>query len=735
MYALALLSVVVVGGYWGWFFAVRRPHGTATFGAMQLAAAGLCALGLIGRRYEGEWLDVAGAIGLGAGTCLLVVGPLIRAFARRLAGAERLVAAARLLDVAEVLAPGSGVSDEKALIAAMREIRDGRIDETVGALTAAKDRAPAEARFAIDERIAMLYLAAYRWNDAIAHAEAHLFGAPLEPLPAESTEAVPLRKLLGVSPPVWVELVGAYGRTGDLDRAARMLTRLEQACEGRPDAALWVHRARLMFLALAGRPAAVQALLSPRHARHMSSAARTYWVAVAYQAHGDRDAATAAYEKARNRSRGRPRELIDEALAQLARNDGASVRLSSATSEIVARIEAAPLPAPIEVQRRRGLWATWSIAGVMVAIAMLIASTLGSTGDLGALTRSGALVRGLVDSGEWWRIFSSILVHAGSLHLLVNVIGMVVIGRIAEEIFGTAKTIAMFGLCGFAGAAASYMASPGGMSYGASGALFGLLGALFVELSWHRERYRHPLRPGLWGSLVFAIVAQLGFAMLHAGHYLSQDASAPYGGVVGLWAYGAGLIAGAVLGAVLSPHAAWHHSARNLGRGLAAVVIGFVAIAGYRVTTTSLDRSFSRAPRIKHVVDRVAVEAPANWTTNANELSEPDGLVGVTLTRAPYDQAMGELATWSKTPPFYHRQDWRVVEGDERSLSLPDGWQGVEWSSAYEDALGYIQRYRVIICGHTFGDEMVVAMIHAPESLARSTPQFLARLLTSVRPN
>ena len=85
----------------------------------------------------------------------------------------------------------------------------------------------------------MLYLAAYRWDDAIAHAEAHLFGAmpPARRARARGAPPVALRRALGIAPPVWVELLGAYGRTGDLDQAARMLARLEDVCAGRDDAA------------------------------------------------------------------------------------------------------------------------------------------------------------------------------------------------------------------------------------------------------------------------------------------------------------------------------------------------------------------------------------------------------------------------------------------------------------------------------------------------------------------
>jgi membrane associated rhomboid family serine protease len=722
-YELALLSVVVAGGYWGWFFIRRQPHGTATFGIMQLVAAVLAGLGLLARRYEGpDWLGIAGAIGVGAGTCLLVIGPMIRGLARRFAAAERLGIAGRLLDIAEVLAPGSGIADEKALLGAMKEIRDGHIEHTVDALTAAKDRAPAEARLAIDERIAMLYLAAYRWSDAIAHAEAHLFGAPPEPTAAEAGAPVPLRRALGVAPPVWVELLGAYGRTGDLDRAATMLSRLEDVCEGRADAAMWIHRARLMFLALAGRPAAVRALVEPRRARHMSPAARTYWVAVAHEHHGDRAAATAAYEKARGRSRGRPRDLIELALANLARADGVpGVKLSDAATEVVARVEAAPLPAPVRLPGPSRPWATWLLTALLLVVALAITVAFGSTSDVGVLVRSGAMVRGLVDSGEWWRVFSCVFVHVGTLHLLVNVIGMWFVGRIAEELFGTSRTLVLFAVSGFAGAGASYLASPAGISAGASGAIFGLLGAVFVELSWHRQRYRTAWRRGMWGGLAVVIVAQVGYGFFYP--------------VIDQWAHGAGLASGAVLGVILSPHAPWVRPARQLGRGIALVALAFVAIAGSKIVRTSVEDSFQRAPRIRHVVNKVAISAPAGWV-NDGELAEPDGLVVLSLVREPKTDMALQIATWvAGATEIAKKRGFDTVDPISDDLvPLPFGWEGREMIASFEDPMGYRQRYRLIACGHVSDADLVLVLIVSPESIARAAPGFFARLLRSTTP-
>lgn len=736
-YELALTSVIVAGAYWGWYFVRKQPHGTATFGVMQLAAAALSGLGLYAHRVEEapRWMGIAGAIGVGTGACLLVLGPLVRGLGRRFVVAERLGIARRLLDVAEMLAPGSGVADEKALIGAMQEIRDGHIEQTVDALNAAKGRAPAEARLAIDERIAMLYLAAYRWSDAIAHAEANLFGAvpdrgdrgdrgdpPIEPVePGESSEVaapvLPLRRLLGVAPPVWVELLGAYGRTGDLDRAAQMLARLEDACEGREEAAVWIHRGRLMFLALAGRPAAVQALVQPRQARHMNPAARTYWLAVAHEQNGERAAATAAYEKARKRSRGRPRDLIEQALANLAKNDGVPVTLSDEANAVVARVEAAPLPPQVRTPTAPRAYATWSLTGAMLLVAAVITLTIGATNDVGVLMRSGAMVRGLVDGGEWWRIFSCVFVHVGGLHLLVNVIGMAFVGKITEELFGTARTFALFGVAGFAGAVASYLASPAGISAGASGALFGLLGAVFVELSWHRQRYRASWKRGMIPGLAVVIVAQVGYGFMYP--------------VIDQWAHGAGLVTGAVVGAILSPHAKWAKAGLQLGRAIALLAVVFTLLAGARVAWTSIDDSLNRLPRNHPIVNGVSIAAPAAWI-NDGELSEPDGLVTVTTRRIAVNDVTTQLAVWIAVdaPAIAKRHGFETVEAATSTIvKLPPGWEGSELVASFDDPMGYRQRYRLIACGRVFGEELVTVVITTPETVAIAAPGFLGSIL------
>jgi membrane associated rhomboid family serine protease len=730
-YELALISVLIGAGYWGAFFVRQRPHGTATFGLMQLAAAALAGLGLAGHQLEVPWLGVAGAIGVGAGACLLVLGPFVRVAARRFVAAERIGLATRLLDLAELLAPGSGIAEEKALLHAMTEIREGRIEQTVEALTTAKHRAPADARLALDERIAMLYVTAYRWHDAIVHAEAHLFGALAV---AGSAGDGSLRAVLGLAPPVWVELLGAYGRVGDLDQAARMLARLEDVCAGRDDAALWIHRARVMFLALAGRTAAVRALVARRRARHMSVAARTYWIAVAHDHHGDRAEATAAYKKARVRSRGRPRELIDRALSRLAEvaevaevAEPRRVELAAFAQELVARVEAAPLPPPIRVPRSRGPRATWLLTSLLVAVSATTALACGQTSDIGVLMRAGAVVHGVVASGEWWRLAACLFVHVGAVHLVLNATALVILGRLAEELFGGPRMIAIFGAAGLAGALASYLASPAGISAGASGAVFGLLGAVFVEITWHRQRYRAAWKRGMWGGLAVVTVGQLAYGFLYP--------------VIDQWAHGGGLVAGGLLGVVLSPSARWAGAGTYLARALAFAFGALVVIAGVLVARTPLTDSLTRGGTRRYVLDELAITAPVGWEAVGaagkapGRVAQPDELVVVHLAHQPRANPVQQVAMWIAEEGRRAKDELgELTTAREAVVALPAGWDGTELEAAPEDAMGYRQRVRVIVCGRAFGDTMVLMAIQVPETLASAAPEFLATLIASTGP-
>jgi len=82
-------------------------------------------------------------------------------------------------------------------------------------------------------------------------------------------------------------------------------------------------------------------------------------------------------------------------------------------------------------------------------------------------------------TNEWYRIFSVALVHGGLMHLGFNMYSLMVLGNPIEEAFGKNKMLVIFFFSLFTGSVTSaYLAQLGGQSVGASGAIFGLFGAL-----------------------------------------------------------------------------------------------------------------------------------------------------------------------------------------------------------------------------------------------------------------
>ena len=92
-----------------------------------------------------------------------------------------------------------------------------------------------------------------------------------------------------------------------------------------------------------------------------------------------------------------------------------------------------------------------------------------------------ALFGPLVDSGEYWRLFTVALVHGGLTHLFFNMFSLLVLGNPVEEALGKARFLIIFFISLLTGSLASiYLNSYPHVSVGASGAVFGLFGAFIA---------------------------------------------------------------------------------------------------------------------------------------------------------------------------------------------------------------------------------------------------------------
>lgn len=115
-----------------------------------------------------------------------------------------------------------------------------------------------------------------------------------------------------------------------------------------------------------------------------------------------------------------------------------------------------------------------SLLVIFVLVFVLEEFTGGVRSPLLAAT---AQVNQLVEAGEWWRVISATLLHAGLAHLFFNSYALYVLGPHLERQVGSLPFAALYGASGLAGGVAFLWFAPGETAVGASGAIFGLFGA------------------------------------------------------------------------------------------------------------------------------------------------------------------------------------------------------------------------------------------------------------------
>jgi rhomboid protease GluP len=195
-------------------------------------------------------------------------------------------------------------------------------------------------------------------------------------------------------------------------------------------------------------------------------------------------------------------------------------------SEQTAPLRRVSLPLPLSRPR-----ATWVLLGLIVA-AFLAETVAGGSTQPDVLIRLGAKFSPLIADGEYWRLFTSMFLHAGLLHLAFNGYALVAIGADLERLLGWRRFLTIYLLAGLLGSLASYALSDR-LAVGASGAIFGLIGALAAFFLRHRDRL------GAWGRSRLANIAFLiGINLLFGFTQPGIDNYAHLGGLVSGFALG-----------------------------------------------------------------------------------------------------------------------------------------------------------------------------------------------------
>ena len=145
-------------------------------------------------------------------------------------------------------------------------------------------------------------------------------------------------------------------------------------------------------------------------------------------------------------------------------------------------------------------------------VVFLLMTLAGGSTDQRILIAFGAKVNTLIQAGEIWRLLTSTFIHIGFMHLAFNLYALWVLGPFVEKRLGHWRFLIIYILSGLGGSIASFLFSPA-LSAGASGAIFGLLGALL---------YYSLKRPSLWKSglgmnLIIVILINFGFGLTQPG--------------------------------------------------------------------------------------------------------------------------------------------------------------------------------------------------------------------------
>jgi rhomboid protease GluP len=142
--------------------------------------------------------------------------------------------------------------------------------------------------------------------------------------------------------------------------------------------------------------------------------------------------------------------------------------------------------------------------------------------DMGALFGPYTVLK-----GEWWRLLTAMFLHGGMTHLLMNMFSLYIVGRGAEMYFDTKSYLSIYFFSGIIGGLVSLYIHPVSVGVGASGAIFGIFGALAGFFLAHRDKIASHSKAFMKDfGVIIAINLVIGLSIP------SIDVSAHIGGLV-----------------------------------------------------------------------------------------------------------------------------------------------------------------------------------------------------------
>jgi len=177
--------------------------------------------------------------------------------------------------------------------------------------------------------------------------------------------------------------------------------------------------------------------------------------------------------------------------------------------------------------------ATQVLIAINVVAFVAMAISGGSVwGAQGEVYERGVLWGPFVWAGDWWRVVTGGFLHAGVLHLGMNMLMLWILGQMLEPVLGRARFVTLYAACLMAGSFGVLLISPNSPTIGASGAVFGLMGAAIVA---QRSAGIDVWRNGIGGLVVVNLLLTFAVPGISVGGHV--------GGLVGGVAVGAIVLA------------------------------------------------------------------------------------------------------------------------------------------------------------------------------------------------
>jgi len=194
----------------------------------------------------------------------------------------------------------------------------------------------------------------------------------------------------------------------------------------------------------------------------------------------------------------------------------------------------------------------------------------------------------LTTNGQWWRLVSSIFLHFGVFHLALNMWALYVGGRLAERLFGSRAFTLIYFAAGVSGSLSSLLWNPAVNSAGASGAIFGIYGAMLAFFL----RKNSSIPPPIVRQQRSSGIAFIAFNLVNGFSHAGIDNAAHIGGLA------VGLVMGLVMARPLEPGARAQMNAAFLyGRGsaiAAAIIVILFVLIHFSPAGNATEQAFRR---------------------------------------------------------------------------------------------------------------------------------------------